>query len=935
MLHQNTICLVDGSGYIFRAFYALPAMTRSDGTPVGAVYGFINMLMNLVRESGCDHIVVVFDAKRHNFRNEIYADYKANRRETPPELIPQFPLIRQATEAFNIPWIEMEGYEADDLIATYARIASEKGWNARIISADKDLMQLMNNKVSLYDPLKRKQLTEDDVKEKFGVTPDKVIDVQALMGDSTDNIPGANGIGPKTAAELINRFGSLDNLLQNLSDVPQPKKREGLIRDTKQILISKQLVTLDSHVPVNEDLTIFKTSVPDYDKILNFLQEQGFKSLIERSKNWTRKQTDGLQPPTTFFNEIKTSKVLKTIETPKTVAYELVQDEEHLKKWIERIYEKKIVSVDTETTSLDVIRAKMVGFSLCCEMGHACYVPLRHGGDEDEKTGETDLFSFATHRPKQLSVKKALALLKPVLEDKSVIKVGHNIKYDMHIFSHEYGTDFMVAPIEDTMLMSYTLYGTTHGHGMDELAKLYLNHDTIKYVDVCGKGRKQMCFDQVELDVAKDYAAEDADITMRLYQFFKPQLDEDKSLKKVYTDIDLPLIPILFKMEQAGILVDREQLNNLNVYFIKEIDRLTKEIHVLADEEFNLNSPAQLGVILFEKMGLEGGKKGASGAWLTDMKVLEKLAEEGIELAKKVLEYRSFSKLKTTYVDALLALIQPPHKRVHTSFILTGTNTGRLASSDPNLQNIPIRTEAGKEIRKAFIAKDGYKLVSADYSQIELRLIANFGNVKLLKEALLSGEDVHAATASQVFGIPLSEIDADTRRKAKAINFGIMYGQSAFGLAAALNISRTEARQYIDAYFEKYPEMKQYMEQTIIFAHEHGYVLTPYGRKCFINGINEKGMRGFAERAAINAPLQGGAADIIKMAMAKVAKDLKGTDLDATLLLQVHDELIFEVADKDVEAAKAVIKNAMENIVKLDVPLIAEVGVGHNWKDAH
>lgn len=935
MIHQNTICLVDGSGYIFRAFYALPAMTRSDGTPVGAVYGFINMLMNLVRESGCDHIVVVFDAKRHNFRNEIFADYKANRGETPPELVPQFPLIRQATEAFNIPWVEMEGYEADDLIATYARIAAEKGWNARIISADKDLMQLMNDKVSLYDPLKRKQLTEEDVKEKFGVTPDKVVDVQALMGDSIDNIPGATGIGPKTAAELINRFGSLDKLLQNLSDITQPKRREGLIRDTKQILVSKQLVTLDSHAPVNEDLTVFKTPVPDYDKILNFLQEQGFKSLIERSKNWTRKQTDGLQPPSTFFNEIKTSKTLSTIETPTTVTYELVQDEEHLKKWIERIYQKKIVAVDTETTSLDVMRAKMVGFSLCCEMGHACYVPLRHGGDEDEKSNGTDLFSFAADRPKQLSVKKALTLLKPILEDKSIIKVGHNIKYDMHIFGHEYGTDFMVAPIEDTMLMSYTLYGTTHGHGMDELAKLYLHHDTIKYIDVCGKGRKQLCFDQVELDVAKDYAAEDADITMRLFQFFKPQLDEDKSLKKVYTDIDLPLIPILFKMEQAGILVDRDQLNNLNVYFIKEIERLTKEIHVLANEEFNLNSPAQLGVILFEKMGLEGGKKGTSGAWLTDMKVLEKLAEEGIELAQKVLEYRSFSKLKTTYVDALLALIQPPHERVHTSFILTGTNTGRLASSDPNLQNIPIRTEAGKEIRKAFIAKEGYKLVSADYSQIELRLIANLGNVKLLKEALLSGEDVHAATASQVFGIPLPEIDADTRRKAKAINFGIMYGQSAFGLAAVLNISRTEARQYIDAYFEKYPEMKQYMEQTIMFAHEHGYVLTPYGRKCFINGINEKGMRGFAERAAINAPLQGGAADIIKMAMVKVAKDLKSTELDATLLLQVHDELIFEVADKDVEAAKVIIKNAMENVVKLDVPLIAEVGVGHNWKDAH
>lgn len=923
----DSICLVDGSGYIFRAFYALPPMTRPDGTPVNAVYGFINMLMNLIKENACQHIVVIFDAKRKNFRNDIYAAYKENRKETPPDLVPQFSLIRQAVEAFNIPWLEMEGFEADDLIATYARIATKKGWHTRVISADKDLMQLMTDTVSLYDPMKRKEISVADVQNKFGVTPDKVIDVQSLMGDSTDNIPGAIGIGPKTAAELINKFGSLDSLLQRLSEIPQEKRREGLIRDTAQVLMSKKLVELDTHAPVSENLEQFKAKDPDYETIAAFLKENDFKSLLEKTKNWAAKQNTPISLPE------------KITPAPTLVAtYETVQDTAALQRWIDKIRHKKCVAIDTETNALNPHVAKIVGFSLSCEEGKACYVPLGHGGNETAPNAPVDLFSFnetpKINRPKQIPVQIALEMLRPILEDEQIIKVGHNIKYDMHIFANAYQTLPTFANIQDTMLMSYTLYGTTHGHGMDELSTLYLNHTTIKYSDVCGTGRNKITFDQVPLEQATPYAAEDADITLRLYQVFSKQLEMD-STRKIYEDIDLPLIQILFEMERTGIMADTVQLQSLNVYFEKELERLTHKIYQLAGEEFNINSPAQLGVILFEKKALTGGKKGPNGSWTTDVKALDKLAEEGDELSKTVLEYRSYAKLKNTYVDTLLALLSPDHLRIHTSYSLTSTNTGRLASSDPNLQNIPIRTEAGKEIRKAFIAKPGYSLICADYSQIELRLMASVAGVKLLKEALINNADIHTSTASQVFGIPLAEIDADTRRRAKAINFGIIYGISAFGLANQLGISRTEAKQYIDAYFAKYPEIKTYMETTIAFAHENGYILTPFGRKCFIYGINEKSLRSFGERAAINAPIQGGAADIIKMAMIEVQREIAAQKLDITLLLQVHDELIFEVANNDIEAAKTLIKSAMESVVSLDVPFIADVGVGHNWKEAH
>ena len=923
MTDTRTICLIDGSGYIFRAFYALPSMTRTDGTPVNAVYGFINMLMTLIKENACAHIIVVFDAKRKNFRNDIFAAYKENRSETPPELIPQFPLIRQATEAFNIPWIEMEGFEADDLIATYARIATEKGWKTRIVSGDKDLMQLMNDKVSLYDPLKRKDMTAQDVMAKFGVTADKVVDVQSLMGDSIDNIPGASGIGAKTAADLINTFGSLDNLLNNIHQIPQPKRREILIRDKDQILMSKKLVELNKYAPVNENLSDFRLKKPDFAVIFNFLNTNEFKSLIAKAKTWAAEQGEQIA--------MRMQETDPTPLEPIKVQYDLVQDEETLKKWIEKIKDKKCVAIDTETNDLNPFTAQLVGFSLSCESGKACYVPVRHINPKGN--GEAnDLFSFSTP-PKQIPVSKAMSLLKPILEDENILKIGHNIKYDMHILSKEI-PDFKIFPIQDTMLMSYTLNGTTHGHAMDELALRYLGHTNVKFAEICGTGRARITFDRAELDAATRYAAEDADITLRLYNHFLPFLNKSEG-KKLHQTIDIPLIQILFDMERRGIMVDKRQLNTLNTYFEKKLSELTTSIYALAGEEFNINSPSQLGHILFDKLAIKGGKKSANGYWKTDAKILEKLAEDDNQLAKNIIDYRMYAKLKNTYVDTILELLGNRHNRVHTWFSLTTTNTGRLSSSDPNLQNIPIRNDAGKEIRKAFIAKDGYKILCADYSQIELRLMADVAGVKLLQHALINKEDIHTATASQIFGIPPEEIDADTRRRAKAINFGIIYGISAFGLSNQLGISRIQAKEYIDAYFEKYPEIKEYMEKTIVFAREHEYVMTPFGRKCYIYGINEKSMRQFAERSAINAPIQGGGADIIKMAMLNVQKALDGTDLDIKLLLQVHDELVFEVADKDVEKASALIKQTMENVVHLSVPLIAEVGIAQNWKDAH
>ena len=919
--NKESICLVDGSGYIFRAFYALPIMTRADGTPVNAVYGFMNMLMSLVLENRCSHIVVVFDAKRKNFRNDIFAAYKENRKETPAELVPQFPLIRQASDVLNIPWIEMEGYEADDLIATYARIASEKGWNVTVVSADKDLMQLMNDCVTLYDPMKKKVITNDDVINKFGVLPHLVTDVQSLMGDSTDNIPGATGIGPKTAAALINEFGSLENLLNNIHTIKNEKRRAILERDKEQILISEKLVTLNKNAPVSNDLSAFKAQMPNIDKIEPFLIENKFKSLLTKISAWSDTRSQDVQ-------EIQSKKII-------TKEYQLVQTKDVFDEWINKINEKKIFAIDTETTSLNTQEAKIVGISLAIEEGKACYIPLRHG-QKQEVVG--DLFSFTETTPTaqepQLPVSYVLEKLKPVLKDESIIKIGHNIKYDLHILSNEYlPTPLEINNIEDTMVLSYVLNSVEHGHGMDELAEIYLNYTTIKYQDVCGSGKDKITFDQVELSKALDYAAEDADITLRLYHVLKEKLT-DPQLKNIYSNIELPLIKILFEMERHGIKIDTNNLNDLKTFFAQEINRLTEEIYSLAGEEFNINSPAQLGQILFEKMALPGGKKGSKGAYSTDVKVLETLADEGHEIAKTMLEYRSITKLKSTYVDALLTLTDK-NSRVHTSYMQTVTSTGRLSSADPNLQNIPIKNQAGKEIRKSFIAKKGYKLVAADYSQIELRLLAHVADIKNLKNSFLNNEDIHARTAAQILNIPLSEVTPDMRRQAKAINFGIIYGMSAFGLSNQLGISRTQAAAYIDSYLKEYPEIKTYMDRTIDEAVQNGYVQTPFGRKCFIRGITDPKTKGLASRAAINAPIQGGAADIIKMAMQKVVQKIKEANLDATLLLQVHDELVFEVKEDQIDAIKVLLKETMENAVSLSTPLIVEIGIADNWKDAH
>ncbi len=913
MTHEEkTLCLIDGSGYIFRAFYALPAMTRDDGTPVNAVYGFCNMLMNLTLDNPCSHMAVVFDAARKNFRNDIYPAYKENRKETPPDLVPQMPLIRAATKAFNVPSVEMEGFEADDLIATYARLAAAQGFSVRVISADKDLMQLIRPGVSLYDPMKKKEVGDAEVRDKFGVAPDKVIDVQALMGDASDNIPGASGIGPKTAGELISTFGSLDNLLNRLNEIPQPKRREGLVRDREQILMSRRLVTLDAHAPADDNLEIFRCRTPDLATIQNFMEQNRFKSLLPKIDAWRDKRN-------------------RMVEQPGQPQFVCITDEKALKDVINKVMQKQYVAFDTETDSLIQNTARLVGFSLCCDADRAYYVPLRHG--KLNRPEAADLFSaIQDDAPHQMSVQTALNLLRPVLENKSVLKIGHNIKFDRHILANEM-PDVAFESIADTMVMSYDLDGSKHGHGLDELADLFLNHKMITYAEVCGTGKNKITFDKVPLDKACAYAAEDAWATFRLYQKLNRAM-EQSSVAAIYHEVDLPLVSILFKMERRGILVDQAHLKKLGHTFAGQLDDLTRRIHALAQQEFNINSPAQLGTILFEKMNLSGGRRGANGAWTTDADVLETLAESGVDIAARVLEYRMVSKLKNTYVEALLNFAQTD-PRIHTSFSITGTNTGRLSSSDPNLQNIPIRTELGKEIRRAFIAQKGCKLISADYSQIELRLMAEVADVKGLKDSFRRNEDIHARTASQIFGIPLEQIDADTRRRAKAINFGIIYGISPFGLAGNLGISREESKKYIDAYFAQYPEIKSYMDKTIQFAEKNGYVETPMGRRCVIAGFDRGNTRGFAARAAINAPIQGGAADIIKLAMIRIARALAKTNLKAEMLLQVHDELVFEVADADVDAVKSLLKSEMENVVRMSVPLIADVGVGDNWKDAH
>ena len=917
------VFLVDGSGFIFRAYHALPPLTRPDGTPVGAVFGFTQMLMKLVDDTDADHIAVIFDADRVSFRNDIYPDYKANRPETPEDLIPQFALVREATEALDLPAVELKGYEADDLIATYTRLALKEGAKVTIVSSDKDLMQLVNEKVTMFDSMRNRTIGRKEVKEKFGVEPDQVIEVQALAGDSTDNVPGVPGIGVKTAAELIQEYGDLENLLAHVDDIKQPKRRQRLKENAGLARISRDLVTLKSDVEVPIALATFKVTTLDPKKLLGFLEEQGFKRLVTRLESHLK------------FNVIPAKVVPKEA---KGHAYECVQTLERLKAWITAAHEAGVVAFDTETTGLDATQAELVGFSLSIKKGEACYVPLAHRSPQAETLdldGNDDVGTVQA--PSQIDFSKALKLLKPLLEDESVLKVGQHLKYDMVVMSRY---DIGIHPFDDTMLISYVLEGGLHGHGMDELARIHLGVKTVTFKEVAGRGKQQLRFDEVPIEKACEYAAEDADVTGRLHRLLKPRLVE-AHVAAVYETLERPLVPVLVEMERTGIRVDKAQLRKLSAEFATRLDGLATKIHKSAGHSFNIASPKQLGEVLFDEMSLGGGKKGKTGAYGTGADVLEGLAAEGHELPALALNWRQLAKLKSTYTDALTKQIHPETGRVHTSYAMAATSTGRLASSDPNLQNIPIRTEEGRKIRKAFVAERGMKLLSADYSQIELRLLAEVAKIETLREAFHEGVDIHALTASQVFGVSIKGMDPMVRRQAKAINFGIIYGISPFGLARQLGIQQKEAASYIDSYFERYPGIYDYMEATKAFARNHGFVTTLFGRRCFVPGIKDKNLvrRNFSERAAINAPLQGSAADIIKCAMIRMPEALIGTKLSARMLLQVHDELIFEVPSAEVEATAALVTQVMEGAcapkLSLSVPIVVETNAATNWADAH
>lgn len=921
----KTVCLVDGSGYIFRAFYGLPPLTSPDGIPVNAVYGFTNMFLRLTKAIRCDYSLVLFDAKRQNFRNEIFAEYKGTRKEIPEDLIPQFPIIREATDALNLNRLEMEGYEADDLIATYAQKALDKGYEVVVVSADKDLMQLIRPGVSFYDPMKDKFFSPEDVKEKFGVYPDKVVDVQALAGDSIDNVPGVPGIGLKTAAQLIDEFGSLEQVLVRAGEIKQNKRRETLLANIDNAKISLALVTLKNDVPVEKDIEDYHCRKPSFETLEKFMDRYGFASLKPRVHRWVEEQCSSM--PDGENSEVNA--VFKQVEKH----YELVQDEAALRRWADIIREKGRFAFDTETNGLNPVFDEIVGFSLATDEGIACYVPLRHKAAASGKN--MDLFAApAEAEIKQLPIETVAKYMAPLMADKSILKIGHNIKFDMHFFAQVIGNDAPFGPIEDTAVLSYDLDSSEHGHGMDELAEKFLDYKTIHYEDVCGTGKDKVTFDRAPLEKAYEYAAEDADVTLRLYNVFKPRLIAEHKIS-VYENFDRPLIAILKQMEQNGIMVDAQALVNLSKEFESKLKTYEQEIYKLAGEEFNIGSPKQIGEILFGKLGAKG-KKTPTGAWQTGADILEELAVDGNALAARILDWRGISKLKSTYTDALLGLLDK-NNRVHTTFSQVVANTGRLASSNPNLQNIPIRSEEGKKIRACFIAKPGCKIIASDYSQVELRLLASVAGVKGLQHAFEQGIDIHAATAAKVFGVPYDEVDSNMRRHAKAINFGIVYGISQYGLAKQIDVSNEEAKKYIDAYFEQMPEIKTYMDETIAFAHKHGYVLTPFGRKCSVMGINDKNKRivANAERAAINAPIQGGAADIIKMAMRAVQNELQKGGWQTKMLLQVHDELVFEAPEAEVESVSLLIKQTMENVVNLAVPFIAEVGIGDNWSEAH
>ncbi|NUH66736.1 DNA polymerase I [Sulfitobacter sp. S0837] len=922
--------LIDGSAFIFRAYHALPPLTRkSDGMPIGAVAGFCNMLHRYVEgntgPNAPTHVAVIFDKGSHTFRNDMYDQYKANRDAMPEDLRPQIPLTRTATAAFNIACKELEGYEADDIIATLAVQARAAGGRCTIISSDKDLMQLVGDGVEMLDAMKNKTIDRDGVFEKFGVYPDRVVDVQALAGDSVDNIPGAPGIGIKTAALLINEFGDLDALLERAEEIKQPKRRQTLIDHAEQIRLSRSLVLLDENTPIDFTIDDLEVRDPDPDQLLGFLSEMEFRTLSKRVAEVLGREAPAIPeaPAPAVADPPQVADVSFDHST-----YEQVSDAEALRVWLDRIYERGYVAVDTETTGLDELTAELVGVSLAVEAGQASYIPLTHKASRSE-----DLFGSDDLAPGQMPVEEALQLLTPMLEDPAILKVGQNMKYDSKIFAQ---LGITVAPIDDTMLMSYAMHAGLHGHGMDTLSERYLGHTPMPIKPLLGSGKSAVTFDKVPMEEAVAYAAEDADITLRLWQLFKPQLHRAE-VTKVYETLERPLVPVLAQMERAGIQVDRDTLSRMSNAFAQKMAGLEADIHALAGESFNVGSPAQLGEILFGKMGLPGGKKGKTGKYSTGADVLEDLATEH-DLARRVLDWRQLSKLKSTYTDALQDHVNADTGRVHTCYSIAGAATGRLASTDPNLQNIPIRSEEGRRIREAFVAPEGKVLVALDYSQIELRILAHIAQIDALKEAFQRGDDIHAMTASEMFDVPMDQMTPEIRRNAKAINFGVIYGISGFGLARNLRIPRAEAQGFIDRYFERFPGIRSYMDDTKAFAKEHGYVQTLFGRKINTPNIGAKGPQaGFAARAAINAPIQGTAADVIRRAMIRMPDAI--ADLPATMLLQVHDELLFEV-EKGAEnaliaAAREVMENANDPVVKLDVKLIVDAGVGANWAEAH
>ena len=931
MNDKKHIYLVDGSTYIFRAYHALPPLTRkSDGFPVGAISGFCNMLDKLIKDerenNNLTHLLVIFDASGKTFRNDIYPEYKANRSSPPEDLIPQFPVIRKATDAFNVNHVEMLGYEADDLIASYAKAAIDEKMKVTIVSSDKDLMQLVKEDVSMLDTMKNRLIQKNEVIEKFGVEPKKVIDVQSLAGDSIDNIPGVPGIGIKTAALLINEYDNLDNLLEKASNIKQNKRRESLIEFADQARLSRELVTLKEDVKLPIPIKDIEIQSFDPKKLISFLKGMEFKTLTEKKArefnlNLEDVETEELELEFNKEKEVETeTKNEKDFNKFDYKEYSTIINKNELDKWKRKITEKGYVAIDTETDSLNAIQANLIGFSLATDINEACYIPIKHDNADE-----------------QIHIDDAIDFLKSINEDPSILKIFHNKKYDALVLDKY---NIKVNSYDDTMLISYSLGSGGTRHSLDFLAKKYMSHSAISFKEIAGSGKSQKSFNEISINEASIYAAEDADITFRLWKILRPRLMSEK-ISSVYETIERPLAKVIMDMEKNGVCVDEKILKELSIKFENDIKRIEKECFEIVGNEFNLGSPKQIGEILFDKLKIKGGKKTPSGAWSTDAETLNFLASSGNILPKLLLEWRGLSKLKSTYTDALPNFINKNTKRIHTSYSMSSTSTGRLSSSDPNLQNIPIKNDEGKMIRSAFIADEGYSLISADYSQIELRIIAHISDDNNLKNAFKNNIDIHSLTASEVFGVPIEDMSQDIRRKAKAINFGIIYGISPFGLSNQLDISRSEASDYIRSYFEKFPSIRDYMESTKEFAKNNGFVKTLFGRKCIIDDSGNRGPGGkaFMERAAINAPIQGTAADIIKRAMIKIPKNLKKENLETKMIMQVHDELVFETKDSEIEKTMSIVIKEMSEahkpVVDLSVDLKVEAASGKNWDQAH